>query len=256
MTHRFSHRLVALILATLLIVPLTTPPAQAQTPVTDALHIVLNLVYHILHYAQRAQAVYNQYAQIRHQIESIAHQVTALRKMDGIPWREVATLLFMMDSLLERAGSLSYTLDNLDGILREVFPGFSAAGTDWREKRTARVDKVLATFRGVLNSAGRGSTLISDQYKLWNIKERFNSLEGTQQALEGLGAFLGYMAEEQILQRQAAYAANNAAVVAQADEVNRRAEEEATLLDIAQRTAQLPSRQPTQFTFLPASWAF
>ncbi len=254
--NRFPQRLGALILATLLLVPLATPPAQAQTPVTDALHIVTNLVYHILHYAQRAQSVYNQYAQIRHQIESIAHQVSALRKMDGIPWREIANLLFMMDSLLERAGSLSYTLDNLDTVLREVFPGWSPAGTDWREKRTARVDKVLATFRGVLNSAGRGSTLISDQYKLWDIKERFNSLEGTQQALEGLGAFLSYMAEEQILQRQAAYAANNAAVVAQAEIVNRRAEDEATFLDIGRRTAQPPARQPTTFTFMPAGWAF
>ena len=256
MNRRFAHRLIALVLATLLLLPLATPPAMAQTPVTDALHIVTNLVYHILHYAQRAQNVYNQYTQIRHQIESIAHQVTALRKMDGIPWREVATLLFMMDSLLERAGSLSYTLDNLDNVLREVFPGWSAAGSDWREKRSARVDKVLATFRGVLNSAGRGSTLISDQYKLWDIKGRFDSLEGTQQALEGLGAFLGYMAEEQILQRQAAYAANNAAVIAQADEVNRRAEEEATLLDIATRTAQKPARTPAQFNFLPTGWAF
>lgn len=253
---RFSHRLVALVLATLLLVPLATPPAQSQAIVNDPVHTLLNLVYHILHYAQRAQTVYNQYAQIRHQVESIAHQVTALRKMDGIPWREIATLLFMMDSLLERAGSLSYTLDNLDTVLREVFPGWSPAGSDWRDKRAARVDKVLATFRGVLNSAGRGSTLISDQYKLWDIKGKFNSLEGTQQALEGLGAFLGYMAEEQLLQRQAAYAANNAAVVAQADQVNRRAEEEATLLDMAHRTAQLPSRQPTQFTFLPAGWAF
>lgn len=251
--------LVPLLLISLLAPLATAAPARAVI-FNDPIHTVSNLIQFILHWYQRAKAITEAVKQTTGQIRQIQMQIQALRKMASIPWREVANLLYMLDSLLARNGSLAYTLDNIDGVLQEVFPGWTETKfATWRDQKKLRAERVLATFRGTLSSIGRGSALISDQYKLWDIKTAFESVEGTQGALEGLGAFLAYIAEEQILQRQAAYAAQNAATIYYADRVNRDAEAEATTLSTLEgtRAEATASRIPNgKFTARPSGWAY
>lgn len=235
-----------------------TPPAQAVI-FNDPVHTISNLIQFIVHWYQRAKVLIEAYRNTANQIRQIQLQVKALTKMSGIPWREIANLLYMLDVLIARNGSLAYTLDNIDGVLKEIFPGWAASKlSTWRAEKQLRAERVLSTFRGTLSSIGRGSALISNQYKLWDIKTAFEAVEGTQAALEGLGAFLAYIAEEQILQRQAAYAAQNAATVFYADRVHRDAEAEATTISALEgtrdpATARLPNGA---YTARPLGWAY
>jgi conjugal transfer/entry exclusion protein len=113
MRHRRTPlRLAAALLVFLLLFP-AAQPARAIIPVTDAAHILTNLIYHIIHYLQFAQQIVNQYEQIRNQVEQIRHGVQSLKKLDVRNWREVYDLIAYMDYLMRQGQALAYSLDNV-----------------------------------------------------------------------------------------------------------------------------------------------
>ncbi len=204
-------------------------PARAQIPVTDVAHIAQS----IAHYFARAYEIYQKGVQIKNQIDSIKRQIQALKKLENPNWREVASLLYVLDRLMEQGQALAYSLADIDAQFRTTFPGWAEYANPVAERRR-QVERALDTMRAGLGSVNRSSRLIVDQYTLGDIKKTMAGVKGHQEALELLATIGTFAAEEQILTRQALAVQNNLDAVYYAYRLNQEAQGAAT----AQATIQ------------------
>lgn len=229
-----------------------TQPAAGQAIVNDPPHTLQT----IIHYIARAYEIYQKAQQIRHQIESIQKQVQALKKLENPNWREVASLLFVLDSLIGQGQALAYSLADIDTQFQSTFPGW-VARTDWKSEHRRQIERTLETMRRGLNSVNRASRLITDQYTLGDIKQTMTRIQGHQEALELLATIGTFAAEEQILTRQALAVQTNLSSVYYGYRLNEEAQAAATHLDMLERTATAArARHSPGFTFRPSSLPF
>lgn len=223
------------------------PPAAAQWAVFDAPHTVQT----IIHYIARGYEIYQKAEQIRRQIEQVRRQVQALKKLANPNWREVASLLYVLDRLMQQGDSLAYSLADIEARFRETFPGWIPLRPGVEERRR-QAERALATMRQGLATVQRSSHLITDQYTLGDIKSKMATIEGHQEALELLATIGTFGAEEQILTRQALAVANNLDAVYYGYRLNQEAQAEATRIANLERTSETARRMRSAgFTFRP-----
>lgn len=233
----------------LLVVALGLParPAAGQAIVNDPPHTVQTIV----HYIARAYEIYQKAQQIRRQIESIQHQVVALKKLANPNWREVASLLGVLDDLMRQGQSLAYSLSDIEAQFQVTFPGWTKYGNATEERKRQAI-RTLDTMRKALATVGRSSRLIVDQYTLGDIKKTMATIKGHQEALELLATIGAFNAEEQIMVRQALSVQNNMAAVYYGYRLNQEAQDEASQIESLERTLAAARRiRSTGFTFQP-----
>lgn len=222
-------------------------PAAGQAIVNDPPHTVQT----IIHYIGRAYEIYQKAQQIRRQVESIQNQVLALKKLANPNWREVASLLGVLDHLIREGQSLAYSLADIDAQFHATFPGWAGYTNPMSDRKT-QVTRALDTMRKGLATVGRSSRLITDQYTLGDIKKTMATIKGHQEALELLATIGTFNAEEQILTRQALGVQSNLAAVYYGYRLNQEAQTEATHLANLERTLASARRvRSPGFTFRP-----
>ncbi|HEV7672629.1 MAG TPA: hypothetical protein VGS22_29265 [Thermoanaerobaculia bacterium] len=232
-------------------------------PVVDIPHTIETILHYIARLkeiAQKAQMISNQvkdardqYTQIRNQVEQIQRQLQALKKLEHPNWREVASLSGVLDDLLRREGALAYTLADIDGRLRDNFPGavpFRSL-TDLAERN----GKVITTLRNGIVAANRAGRLITDQYTLGDIKTTVAGIKGTQEALEVLATIGVFGTEEQLLTRQHLLSLINMQNVTGLAALQERESAAASLVRIAERDSGPAPARPT-YTAIPAWWPY
>jgi P-type conjugative transfer protein TrbJ len=248
-----SRLLAALCLALFLLLP-AAQPAEAIIPVTDYAHMVLNLIYHIVHYLQFAQQIVNQYTQIKNQVDQIKYQAQSLKKLDVRNWREVYDLIAYMDYLMRQGQALAYSMDNVLETFNDTYPGWAA----WK----AYNDNAATQTRRALDTMGNALRVlhqeyghdIGDQLLLERIKAQVDGAKGTQEALEAMASVQTFNAQELSVTKRIAAATANIQAVYFGQEINRRAQAEATFRDTLTNTlSQLPPSSQT-WTFAP-DWA-
>src|SRR6185295_1159700 len=232
---------------------LPTPPAHAYVvPVTDIPHTIET----IAHYIARAYEIYQKGVQIANQIRQIERQIEALKKLDNPNWREVASLLYVLDSLMRQGQALAYSLSDIDTQFSTTFPGWTPH-LDWKAEHRRQIERTLDTMRAGLDSVSRSSRLIADQFTLGDIKKSMTRIKGHQEALEMLATIGTFGAEEQILTRQALAVQNNLSAVYYGYRLNEEAQAAATQLDMLERGAEAARRTRSNgFTFRPSSLPF
>jgi P-type conjugative transfer protein TrbJ len=254
MRHRRTPlRLATALLVFLLLFPVAEP-ANAQTPVTDALHIALNLLYHIVHYLQFAQQIVNQYTQIQNQIQQIRNQVQSLKKLDVRNWREVYDLIAYMDYLMRQGQALSYSLDNVLETYNSIYPGYqpwkSYAAESLLQGRSA-----LDTFGNALRTLHQEYQHdINDQLLLERIKSQVDAAQGPEQALEALNSLQTFNAQELSVTKRTLAATANLHAVFYAHQLNREAQSEATFRHVLTNSLAQPGPSSPGFSFQP-SWS-
>jgi P-type conjugative transfer protein TrbJ len=254
MRHRRTPlRLAAALLVLLLLFP-GVQPAQAQTPVTDAIHIVLNLFYHIVHYLQFAEQIVNQYTQIRNQIQQIRNEYQSLKKLNVRNWREVYDLIAYMDYLMRQGQALAYSLDNVLETYNATFPGYQPWKT-YAEESQLQGRRALDTFGNTLRTLHQEYQHdINDQLLLERIKAQVDAAEGPEQALEALNSLQTFNAQELSVAKRTLAATANLHAVYYAHVLNREAQSEATFRQVLTNSLAQPSPTSSGFSFQP-SWS-
>jgi P-type conjugative transfer protein TrbJ len=245
-------RRVAVALA-LLVCLLAPPPAAAQTPVTDAIHIALNQYWHYVHYLQFAFQIVQQTTQITNQIRQIDNQIRALQKLAHPNWRDLQALLANLDAIVRSGTSIGYSLANAGGQLHFTFPGW----TPWLGPGAAasQSQRSLDTMRAGLDAISlQSQSLAPGEQTLAAIRQQMATTDGHQMALEQLTTLAVFSAQEQLLARQSLAVNANLQAVANAYWIDREAQARAAFQLIAASTAQANFQSTSPgFTFAPPS---
>jgi P-type conjugative transfer protein TrbJ len=210
------------------------PPAAALIPVTDVAHIALNSYWHYVHYLQFAY-------QIAQQVEQIVFQLRQLAKLSNPNWRDIQALLAQLDTVMRSGRSLSYSLPDPGGQFRQLYPGWAP----WSDPTAPQVQsaRALDTLRaGLVATSNQAQSLAPGEQLLARIRQQMTSTDGHQQALELLATLAAFIAQEQLLTRQALAIANNQAAVAQGYWLNRQAQGDASFSLLLTETSIAGSR--------------
>jgi P-type conjugative transfer protein TrbJ len=227
------------------------PPLAAQIPVTDVAHIGVATYHQVIHYVARAYEIYQKALQIYNQYEQIRAQLQALRKLDDPNWREVASLLWMLEKTMQQGRSLAYSLSDITEQLAEIFPGWEPR-REWTEEHRLQVTRALDTMKAAMATIRReGNNFIPDQYTLGRIKSQMGGVKGHQEALELLATIGTYHAEETLLARQAMAVNSNIHAVYYGYLLNREAQNEAGLQLSLQRSLRGALSDSQGFTAIP-----
>ncbi len=254
MRHRRTPlRLAAVLLVFLLLFP-AAQPAHAIIPVTDAAHILTNLIYHIIHYLQFAQQIVNQYEQIRNQVLQIKNEYQSLKKLDVRNWREVYDLIAYMDYLMKQGQALAYSLDNVLETYNTTFPGYQP----WKiyaDESLLQGRRALDTFGNTLRTLHQEYQHdINDQLLLERIKAQVDAAQGPQEALEALNSLQTFNAQELSVTKRTLAATANLHAVFYAHQLNREAQSEASFRQVLTNSLAQPGPTSPGFSFQP-SWS-
>jgi P-type conjugative transfer protein TrbJ len=250
---RTPLRLACALLIFLFLLP-GAEPAHAIIPVTDAVHIALNLLYHVIHYIQFAQQIVNQYEQIRNQVQQIKNEYQSLKKLDIRNWREVYDLISYMDYLMRQGKALAYSLDNVLETYNATFPG-SLPWKVYPDESQLQVRSALDTFGNTLRTLHQDYQHdINDQLLLERIKGQVDAAQGPQEALEALNSLQTFNAQELSVTKRTLAATANLHAVFYAHQLNREAQSEATFRQVLTNSLAQPSPTSAGFSFQP-SWS-
>lgn len=180
-----------------------------------------NFARNVLHYARRLE-------QMNLQRQQLQQQVNALQKLRNPNWRQINTTLTQMDALLRDGQALAYNLTTIDAEFRRTFPG-AQSFRDYPAEQRTQATRTLATLRGALNAANRAARDFPTSIaRLQAIKQQLGGIRGHEEALELNGTIDMYSAEELTMLHQSIAALTNVQAVYAADQVNTRAQEQAT----------------------------
>lgn len=221
MTHAIRRRIltnIALLLT--FVVPFR---AQAQFGLGGVVYDPRNFAQAVLLYKR----AYDQLVAARDQLQN---QVVALKKLSNPRWREIGTLVTHVDALARQGTAIAYSLQTVDAVFQHTFPDTTAYG-GYRTQQTlttTRLDRTLATMRGVLDAANQSAQTFTDGVnQLRTIKQQMGTITGHEQALELANTVTTYSAEELTLLRQQIAALTNAQAVYYAHELTTRAQQAA-----------------------------
>ena len=220
------RRLQALALASALALATVPAPRAFTIPVFDAANYAQAVADHIKRLFEIAQRA----IMIAHQVQELDYWLTALLKMDELPYRiEIleflelqAELLKEFDSLRGQYQALSHSLEDTAREFDITFPGWrafsdlaaGAAITVRSEAGTYRFSspseyaryqsgRTLQSVRQTLAlMAEDQADLIASQHHLQELKEVARGVEGHQQVLEVQTSFQALSAEQLIALRQ------------------------------------------------------
>ncbi len=247
----------ALLASALLVLLLCAVPAQAQAPVIDVAHILVNEYWHYLHYIQFAEQIYQHYQQISNQVIQINNQLQALRKLSNPNWREVYDLLANLDFIMRQGQALAYSYKNIDAQFQQTFPGFAEV-QNWPVQRQTQAVRSLDTMRTGLDTAAEQFRHdIADQLFLEKIKLQLSTIHGHQEALELQSTIQMYTAQELGVIKQSLAVANNLQAVYYGHVLNREAQSEATVAAALSRTVTSNAGQAAPgYSAIPAWWSY
>lgn len=98
---------------------------------------------------KQAETVANQIQSIKYQVE----QLKSIKRLDVSEWGKAMTVLQQLDNIVRQGRALSYTLQNVEQVFKQTFPGYKPSNDyihayqDWSEI-------TLDSIQGTLAAAG------------------------------------------------------------------------------------------------------
>jgi P-type conjugative transfer protein TrbJ len=174
-----------LLLAATLSAPFFAVRAEAQWAVIDT----ANLAQNIMTAARSLEEVNNQITQIQQYIQMLEY---AARNVATLPFSVLSQLqssMMQLDSLMDQARSLSYSVNQLQQQFQDLYPNYSAAGNlnqagllaDAQARWAASVD----TYRHTMTVQSQiVSAIPADQADLSALVDQSQGAVGTLQAIQ------------------------------------------------------------------------
>lgn len=218
------RRLLALALAAVLIVLAVPAPAPAQFAVYDAAVHIEN----ILQTLNQLFAILQRIEEIRHLLDQVEWMAKQLEGLENPQSREVATLLFRLQVLLQRGEALAYTLEDLASRYEELYRGWEPS-EEPAEAVRYQTEVALDTIQAVLLSTQALSRNdIPAQRAIGAMKDQLDAAETNAELIQASGLMTAWTGEEvsKLLQQTAAL--TNLQAVYFAHQINGRAQAEAT----------------------------
>lgn len=210
----------AVLLAAALLAP---PAARAQQAVIDIPHTVqtiLHLAGRVYEIAQKAQQIYNQYEQLRLQVE-------ALRRLDIRSWRDIGPYLTEVDRIFGSADNLAYSLGSAASVWNETFPLQSYEEPLADRLKAAR--RSLHTLRAGVEALSRMQRHWYDsRLELATLKGQAEAASTPQQIAETQATLLAHQAESIESLRPTLAVLTNLTAAGFAEPISRAQREEAT----------------------------
>lgn len=184
-------------------------PSDAQIPVTDAAHIATSVWAEIARYGQAALDLVNQAQRLYNQYEQIRYQLQALEKLEVHNLRDLSLALTRLNTLVDQADGVLYSARELEERFWETFPAGSryvnyseeSYRALWRTMETARVG--LEALKEITEGTER------DLAALGAIEAQIEDAQGHEEVLEAVGDLLAWSARQQVMsERLAAITAN------------------------------------------------
>lgn len=185
-------------------------------------------VYDQANHAQNIQTAIQTYLAILQRITQILNQLQDLAALEEPEYRQIRTLLLRLAQILREAEGLVYSLEDLDGRFRELYPGYEPA-EDVSERYEDRVEVLLDTARGVLLSTKENARDLEEaQWTLGTLREQLLAAEGNLEAMHSQGILIGFLAEEVSKTNQQSMALTNLLAVEAAHRLQTESEALAT----------------------------
>lgn len=193
---------------------------EAQTPVTDAAHIVVSVFNAIERYAQAIEDYFAQAEQIYNQYEQIAYQARALEKLDIHTWRDLSPAFSQLLSLVNEADGVLYNTEQLEERFFETFPA-GERYTNYTDDSWRALYRTMETLRISLQSVHEiTSSDETDLESLAAIEAEIEGAQGHEEVLEAIGDLLSWNAKQTLLAERINASQANAEAVARAYEIN------------------------------------
>jgi P-type conjugative transfer protein TrbJ len=201
------------------------PPAGGQLHVID----LANLTQNTRTALQMVESVLNELEIIRNQMRQIENMVQNTARWAGTWDTEALPRLRRLGQIIEQEQAIAYQMANIDAEFRRRFPGYRPV-TDWAREYELWTRTAMDTLRGTLN-AGRlhAENFATEQGRIEALQRMSDSAAGRMQALQ-VGNMMAAEQLQQLVQlRQLILAQMNAQNVYMAHQVNREAQEAATV---------------------------
>jgi P-type conjugative transfer protein TrbJ len=200
-------------------------PAAGQIPVIDAANLAQNTTTAL----QAVESVLKQVEMIRNQMTQIENMVQNTTRLAGTWDAEALPRLRRLGQIIEQEQAIAYQMANIDGEFRRRFPGYRPL-TDWAKEYELWTRTTMDTLRGTLNAARlHADNFATEQGRIQALQRMSDSAEGRMQALQ-VGNMMAAEQLQQLVQlRQLILAQMNAQNVYMAQQVNRDAQQAATV---------------------------
>jgi P-type conjugative transfer protein TrbJ len=200
-------------------------PAAGQMQVID----LANLVQNTRTALQMVESVLKQVELIRNQMTQIENMVQNTNRLAGLWDAEARPRLQRLGQIIEQEQAIAYQMAGIDAEFRRRFPGYRPV-TDWAKEYELWTRTAMDTLRGTLNTARlHAENFATEQGRIEALQRMSDSAAGRMQALQ-VGNMMAAEQLQQLVQlRQLILAQMNAQNVYMATQVNRDAQEAATV---------------------------
>lgn len=251
------RRLVTLVLCLVLLVPLASPrPARAQISVQD----YINWIENALQVIQQAYEIYQKYQQLANDYKRYETMVKNLEQFDELSFRNLVGLTVAVNDLIQEGESIGHTLDNVDEVFVDTFPGYQGIlGEDWRETYQRRATRALDTMRYAMQALHRVSwSSVPSQDQLNDLAIDVRLADGALEAQQAGNELLHHQSVEIAKLNQQISVQTNVETIYWAYRINKDAEELATSRDwIANGVAPVPEYDGEGgVRGIPANWLY
>jgi len=200
-------------------------PAAGQMQVID----LANLVQNTRTALQMVESVLKQVEMIRNQMTQIENMVQNTNRLAGLWDAEARPRLQRLGQIIEQEQAIAYQMVGIDAEFRRRFPGYRPV-TDWAKEYELWTRTAMDTLRGTLNAARlHAENFATEQGRIEALQRMSDSAAGRMQALQ-VGNMMAAEQLQQLVQlRQLILAQMNAQNVYMATQLNRDAQEAATV---------------------------
>ena len=200
-------------------------------PAAGQLHVIdlANLAQNTRTALQMVESVLKEIEIIRNQMTQIENMVQNTARWAGTWDAEALPRLRRLGQIIEQEQAIAYQMAGIDAEFRRRFPGYRPV-TDWGREYELWVRTAMDTLRGTLNAARlHAENFATEQGRIEALQRMSDSAAGRMQALQ-VGNMMAAEQLQQLVQlRQLILAQMNAQNVYMAHQVNREAQEAATV---------------------------
>lgn len=164
--------------------------------------------------------------QIKNQLEQLYNMGQNTKSMTA-EWDQALPLLNQLGSLMNQGQSLAYSMDNIDAVFRNKFPGYTPY-KDWHSEYGTWTNTTLDTLRLALRAVNMQSgSFLNEQMRLQSLATLSESVIGRKQAIQMGNAIAHEQAQQLVKLRQLMMLQINTQTAYQAAQVNEQAQRDA-----------------------------
>jgi len=203
------------------------------------------IVFDPNNYVENAITALKTTAMLVQEIKQVEQEIMNLEKyLDG-SFQDLLPVLERLHEVIGRGNALAYSMEDLDGVFREKYPGYEPA-EDWNEKYNDWTETTLDTLRGALNAAKiQSEDLLDEQAFISELEALSNTAIGRDQVLQAGNMIASAEVKQLMKLRELVMTQVNSQNVYLANEANKEAQRNAKLKEwLTTGSTEIPRYDP------------